>query len=113
MLIKLLSRATKGGGWPLARDDADWWVEWVVAATIALVIFLIINSHEHKAVGTSQVVTAIVAVLVGYAALPRIANIFCLDAQGRVASVPWLFGLNFFALMMLGATVAVGVKIYV
>jgi hypothetical protein len=111
MIVKLLARIRKGRLWPLVRDDADWWIEWIVAATIALALFLIINAHEHKPVSTWQVVTALAAIFFGYAALPRIASVFCLDDNGRVASIPALFVLDLFALFMLAATVSVGVKI--
>jgi hypothetical protein len=111
--IKYLSRATRyGPKYPLTKDDYDWWIEWIVTATVTLVIFLIINSHEHKPVSTSQIVWAIIALFAGYSALPKLANIFCLDSQGRVESILWLAVLNILAGFILMATVAVGVKIY-
>jgi hypothetical protein len=113
MYLKLLSRLTRGGPrFPLARDDADWWIEWVVAASYALVIFLIISAHEHKAVSTRQIATALIALFLGYSALPKMANVYCLDGQGKVVSIPWLVVLNIFAGFILMATVAIGVKIY-
>ncbi len=111
--LTLLSRLTRSGQkFPLGKDDADWWIEWVVAATLALVIFLIINAHEHKPITTIQVVTAIAALVFGYSSLPTIAKVYCLNARGRVVSVKALFALNLSALFILMATVAVGVKIY-
>jgi hypothetical protein len=111
--IKFMSRLTRAGPkFPLTRDDADWWIEWVVAATVALMVFITTNALEHKPVSIWQVTTAIVAVLLGYGALPTIASVFCLDDNGRVASTPALFVLNLVALFMLMATVSVGVKIY-
>ena len=110
--LKWSSRATKAKPFPLTLDDADWWIEWVVSAGVALVIFLFVNAHEAKPVATQQLVTAIAAWLLGFSALPKLANIFCLNARGKVKSITWLVILNIVAVFILMATVAVGVKIY-
>ena len=93
-------------------DDADWWKEWVVTASVALGIFLIINAHEHKDISVSQVILTLIAVGVGCGALPIVANVFCLDTNNKVRSWQRLIPLNVAAALILMATVAVGVKIY-
>lgn len=112
-LLKWLSRTTSGGPpFPFTWGDADWWMEWIVASTVALVIFQVTNAHEGKPVSTKQAVTAAIALVLGYGALPKLANIFALDSEGNVVSVRWLAVLNIISALMLMATVAVGVKIY-
>lgn len=107
-----MSRVQKNGSFPLKVDDADWWMEWVVTASVALGIFLIINAHEHKNVSVSQVALAFIAVGLGYSALPVMANVYCLDTNNKVRSWPRIMALNIVAVVILMATVAVGVKIY-
>src|SRR5690242_17405246 len=92
--LTYVSRVQKNSRFPMKVDDADWWMEWVVTASVALGIFLVINAHEHKHISVSQVVWALVAVAAGYSALPVMANVFCLDTNNKVRSVPWLIALN-------------------
>jgi di/tricarboxylate transporter len=111
--LTFASRVTRDNTkFPLHLDDATWWIEWVVAATVALAVFLVIDAHDHKDIDVAQIVTAIIAVFLGYSALPMMANIRCLDDEGKVKSVKWLIILNVAAIFILMAAVAVGAKIY-
>jgi len=114
--LKWSSRATRAARFPLELDDADWWIEWTVSAGVALVIFLFGNAREGEPATAKQLATAIAALVLGFATLPKLANIFCLDAQGKIirewGSILWLAILNILAIFILMATVAVGIKIY-
>ncbi len=111
--LTFASRVTRGGpGFPLHLDDAAWWIEWVVTGTVALAIFLILSAHEHKPIGGGQIVAVIIAMFAGYALLPLMANIRCLDDDGKVKSIGWLITLNIAAILILTAAVTAGAKVY-
>ena len=93
-------------------DDAAWWIEWVVIATVALAIFLVLSAHEHKHIGGGQITAVIIAMFAGYGLLPLMANVRCLDNDGKVKSIGWLITLNIAAMLILTAAVTAGAKVY-
>lgn len=113
--LKVTSRPSKNGkklNLNFEMEDASWWVEWVVAATFALVASLIANSHEHKHIGTPQIAFAFVALFVGYSTMPFANRTWCIDEDGKIKGRFHLIALNASAVVILLGTVGVGVKVY-
>lgn len=111
--LKVMSRKPREGKkFPLEREDALWWIEWVAAGTVALAVSLIVSSHDHKISGAGQPSLAIGATFLGYSALPFAHKTWFVDEQGKVKGVKELLILNGCGILVLTAAVALGARVY-
>ena len=111
--LKMTSRKPQEGKKiPLEREDVLWWIEWVAAGTVALAVSLVVSSHDHKVEGASQSVFAILAVFLGYSALPFAHKTWFVDDEGKVKGLGQIFFLNICGMLILTAAVALGAKVY-
>lgn len=112
-LLKIFSRKQVADKrFPLERDDAVWWIEWVAAGTVAVLVSLIVASHDHKVSGAGQPGAAIFALFLGYCALPYAHRTYFVDEEGKVKGVKQLVILNVCGILVLTSAVAVGAKVY-
>lgn len=94
----------------MTLDDAVWWIEWVVTASIALALLLVVASHRHELLLTKQVGLGIAVTFLGYSVMPYFARLLCYDETGKLKSWRHVLGLNMIGMGVLVASVLVGAR---
>ncbi|MER6360083.1 hypothetical protein [Kitasatospora sp. NPDC001527] len=109
--LKFASRKPHHQKWhALNLEDAIWWIDWVVAASVALVALLVIAAHEHKAVSVSQVIWASVTLLAGYSILPLSFRVICYE-NGQIKGWPYAAVMNMTGMTLLLGSAAAGASV--
>jgi hypothetical protein len=111
--LKLLSRRPPPGkNHGLVPEDFVWWIEWVVAASVALALTLIVASYNGRVIPFSQVLSTIIALLCGFSILPYLAKVYAYDKNGQVKGWREIVVMNVLGMLILLSAVAAGVKAY-
>ncbi|MFJ9941314.1 hypothetical protein [Streptomyces erythrochromogenes] len=111
--IKYASRkAPAGRTHGLRRDDALFWIDWLVTAALALGVSLVTASMQGKPVGTFQVGVALSVLVLGLAVMPKVVQEMCYDSTGDLKGWSHIVSANAAGLVILLSSVAAGVKVY-
>lgn len=87
--LKLISRPPlPGRRTALNAEDAAFWVDWVVAGTVALISFLGVAAESGTPIRPLQIGIAASALLFGYSILPFAMRQFGYDKEGKIKSWP-------------------------
>ncbi len=111
ILLKLISRQpprNKSHG--LIREDLVWWLDWVIAAVVALMVLALDRADGRGSLSTVQVLTLIFVFILGLSGIPAMVRNFGYDnahdppalRTGRGIVLPNLAG----AVILLGTVVA-------
>jgi hypothetical protein len=112
--LKLISRQPPPGRrHALTLDDAVWWIDWIVTASITLVVYVLLAIANHKEVTLGQVGLAMLSLFLGYSAMPYVVRLFCYDPTGNFKDWRLIIPLNVFGIVILLASVAAGVELNV
>lgn len=96
----------------LTQDDALFWTDWTVAASLALGGSLLVASSQDKDIPPTQVAIGFGAIIVGCVFFPFFLRTFAYDAHGKIKSWGWIFGANAVGILILLGAVAAGVRVY-
>ncbi|MFC9404350.1 hypothetical protein ACFTWQ_04890 [[Kitasatospora] papulosa] len=111
--IKYASRrAPAGQSHALRRDDALFWIDWIVTAAVALGTSLVSASMQGKPVGTIHVGVALAVLVLGLAVMPKVVQELCYDSSGDLKGWSHIICANAAGLIILLSSVVAGVKIY-
>ncbi len=112
--LKLISRQPPPGkSHALNLDDAVWWIDWIVTATITLVVFVLLAVANNRQVTLGQVGMAILSLFLGFSAIPYAVKMLCYDNTGRLKGWLYLVPANVMGIVILLASVAAGAELNV
>lgn len=112
LIIKIISREPPPGKRVnLSLEDAVLWIDWVVAAGVALALSLLSTTAHGQA--SPQVFIGLLFVsIVGMLLLPVLVRVLCYDVSGTIKGWSYVALANFAGMMVLLVAVTTGVKIY-
>ncbi|MCH0567953.1 hypothetical protein I3F60_01500 [Streptomyces sp. MUM 136J] len=92
-------------------EDAIWWIDWIVAASIALVILTLTASSNGKPVATAAVALGFVALFLGFSVMPLVVRQQFYDSSGRIKSWKHIASLNVIGMAILLSSAVVGANV--
>ncbi|MFD6293987.1 hypothetical protein ACFWFU_04040 [Streptomyces sp. NPDC060235] len=92
-------------------EDAVWWIDWVVTASIALIILVLNASHNKKPTATLQVGIGFAVLFLGYSVIPVFVRQVCYDGNGKIKSWKHVAVLNFIGMGILLSSAAAGANV--
>lgn len=96
----------------LTRDDALFWSDWIVAASLALAGSVIVAANQGEAVPVAQVLASFFSIVLGCSAFPFLLRVFAYDPNARIKSMGWIVVANSFGILILLGAVVAGAKVY-
>lgn len=112
--LKLISRQPPPGkSHGLNLDDAVWWIDWIVTASVTLVGFVLLAVANGKQVTLGQVALALFSLFLGYSAMPYGVKMLCYDSQGQLKGWRYIVPANIVGIMILLSSVAAGAELNV
>jgi hypothetical protein len=107
--LKLISRPPlPGRRTGLNIEDVVFWVDWVVAGTVALVSFLGVAAASGTPIRPTQIGIAVASLIFGYSVLPFAMRQFGYDENGKLKIWPFILIANTIGAVILLAAVAGG-----
>lgn len=112
--LKLISRQPPPGKrHGLNLDDAVWWIDWIVTASITLVAFVLLAIANNRSVTIGQISLAILSLFLGYSAIPFAVRMFCYTPNGKLKDWRFIVPANVVGILILLMAVAAGAKLNV
>ncbi|GAA0487121.1 hypothetical protein ACFQ2B_22965 [Streptomyces stramineus] len=110
--LKFVSREPPNGKkHGLKMEDSVWWIDWIVTASIALVVLVLAASHDGRATATLQVGLGFGVLFLGYSVIPFFVRQICYNGNGKIKSWKHIAVLNFVGMGILLSSAAVGANV--
>ncbi|MBT2385017.1 hypothetical protein [Streptomyces sp. ISL-11] len=110
--LKFVSREPPNGKkHGLKMEDSIWWIDWIVTASIALVVLVTAASYDGKPTATLQVGLGFGVLFLGYSVIPFFVRQVCYDGRGKIKSWKHIAVLNFAGMAILLSSAAVGANV--
>src|SRR5688572_14495840 len=73
----------------LTRDDALFWSDWVIAASLALASTAIVSAQQGTPIPPLQMTVSFVSIILGCSAFPFFLRVFAYGPDAKIKSLGW------------------------
>lgn len=112
-LLRYRSRRIVSGVPRIRPEDHLFWAEWVVAASVAITVFIVRQLAGDEDVTLEQFLVCVGTIFFGYVIMPALVKRLAYQPNGDVRHLAYVYSANFVALLFVIAVVGVGVKVFV
>ena len=101
----------------LSRDDALFWTDWTIAASLALVGSVIVSASDNKPIPVIQVFVSVLSILLSCSAFPFFLRIYAYEQGAKLKNwgwkgAGWILIANLVGVVVLLGAVFTGVSVY-